>query len=153
MRCPLLCRSRGTLDGSLASSRGSASFARPHPSGAELPYRILSFVASSPLSVCSCRTLGARGVTVLVSFPFSQTWVTGDPGVNISGSTRRDLNLARQIFEMGRIDNRTALVSAASTLWRPEQLCKVTPRPPQPGPVYRVLTASLGMCAHGMGSR
>ena len=71
-------------------------------------------------------------------------------GVNISTSTRRELNSPRQIFEMGPIVNRTMLVGAVSTLWQPEhELCKVSLRPPHPGPACGSLAASLGMCAHG----
>ena len=36
------------------------------------------------------------------------------------------------------------------TLWRAAKLCKVGPRAPHKGPATRVLTASLGMCAHDL---
>ena len=35
--------------------------------------------------------------------PFSQTWVTGDPGLNISGTQRRKKNLPRWKFNMGLV--------------------------------------------------
>ena len=58
------CVGEGASAAALASSGGRLFRATHPPCGASV--RILSYVASSPLSVCLCRTLGASGVIVLV---------------------------------------------------------------------------------------
>ena len=76
------------------------------------------------------QTVDAPGCNASFVFnPFSHMRFPQDPGVNSSTSTGNK-KMARQISETGRMVNKTALVSAGSILWRPEQLITFGFRPP-----------------------